>query len=38
VTSVFDDTNPNAYWSAGNPLNSVQVNGHGVKVSITSDG
>jgi immune inhibitor A len=38
VSTVFDDTNPNAYWSADNPLNSVQVNGHGVKVSITSGG
>jgi immune inhibitor A len=34
---VFDDTNPEAYWSSTNPQNSVKVNGHGVKVTVTSD-
>jgi immune inhibitor A len=36
--ALFDDTNPVAYWSDGNPLNSVKVNGHGVKVTVLSGG
>jgi len=34
---TFDDTDVNAYWSAGNPLNSVQVAGVGVEVTVTGD-
>jgi immune inhibitor A len=34
---TFDDTDANAYWSAGNPQNSVKVAGVGVKVTVTGD-
>ncbi|MGH3859744.1 hypothetical protein [Actinokineospora sp.] len=34
---VFDDTNPDAYYSAANPQGSVKVAGHGVKVTVTGD-
>jgi immune inhibitor A len=36
--ATFDDTNPLTYWSSANPQNSVQVNGHGVKVTVTGGG
>jgi immune inhibitor A len=37
---VFDDSNPNRYWDASNPWNSVQVAGSGtvMKVVNTRDG
>jgi immune inhibitor A len=31
---VFDDTDPNQYWSAANPWNSVKVAGTGTKISV----
>ncbi|MFN8029334.1 MAG: immune inhibitor A [Dermatophilaceae bacterium] len=31
---TFDDTNPNKYWSAGNPQNSVKVAGTGTKITV----
>jgi immune inhibitor A len=34
---VFDDTDPNAYYSTANKQGSVQVAGHGVKVTVTGD-
>ena len=34
---TFDDTKPDAYWSAGNPQNSVKVAGAGVQVTVTGD-
>jgi immune inhibitor A len=34
---VFDDTNPDAYYSTANPQGSVKVAGHGVKVTVTGD-
>jgi immune inhibitor A len=34
---TFDDTDVNAYWSAGNPQNSVRVAGVGVEVTVTGD-
>jgi immune inhibitor A len=34
---VFDDTDPEAYWSSANPQNSVKVAGHGVRVEVTDD-
>jgi len=34
---VFDDTDPNAYYSTANPQGSVRVNGHGVRVTVTGD-
>ncbi|GAB3415102.1 immune inhibitor A domain-containing protein [Flindersiella endophytica] len=30
----FNDTNPNAYWDASNPQNSVKVGGYGVKIGV----
>ena len=33
---TFDDTNPNKYWSAGNPQNSVKVAGTGTKITVAS--
>ncbi len=38
--ATFDDTDPEAYWSAANPQNSVKVAGVGVKATVTdsSDG
>ncbi|WP_018352252.1 immune inhibitor A domain-containing protein [Longispora albida] len=36
--AVFDDSDPNRYWDASNPWNSVQVAGSGVKVEILLDG
>jgi immune inhibitor A len=37
---VFDDSDPNRYWSAENPWSSVKVAGSGtvLKVNKTSDG
>ncbi|GAA3379584.1 hypothetical protein GCM10020367_63730 [Streptomyces sannanensis] len=35
--AVFDDSNPNAYYSAANPQGSVRGAGHGVKVTVTGD-
>jgi len=35
--AVFDDTNPDTYYSTANPQGSVKVAGHGVKVTITGD-
>ena len=35
---TFDDTNPLAYYSSDNPLNSVKVAGVGVKATVTSRG
>ena len=32
---VFDDTNPDRYWSAANPLSSVKVAGTGTKLTVT---
>ena len=32
---TFDDTNPNAYWNAAVPGNSVKVAGYGVKLVVT---
>jgi immune inhibitor A len=34
---VFDDTDPNAYYSTADPQNSVKVAGHGVHVTVTGD-
>jgi immune inhibitor A len=34
---VFDDTDPDAYYSTANPQNSVKVAGHGVRVTVTGD-
>jgi len=34
---VFDDTNPDAYYSTANPQGSVRVAGHGVTVTVTGD-
>ena len=34
---TFNDTKVDAYWSAGNPQNSVKVAGAGVKVTVTGD-
>ncbi len=31
---TFDDSDPNRYWSAANPWNSVKVAGDGVKISV----
>ena len=31
---TFDDTDPNRYWSAGNPQNSVKVAGTGTKITV----
>jgi immune inhibitor A len=33
--ATFDDTNPDAYWDASNPQNSVKVAGHGVTATVT---
>ncbi|WP_406404677.1 immune inhibitor A [Streptomyces sp. NBC_00879] len=35
--AVFDDSNPDAYYSAADPQGSVKVAGHGVKVTVTGD-
>ena len=35
--ATFDDTNPDAYYSDRDPMNSVKVAGHGVKVTVTGD-
>jgi len=35
--ATFDDTNPLAYYSSENPLNSVKVAGVGVKATVTSE-
>jgi immune inhibitor A len=32
---VFDDSDPNGYWDATNPQNSVQVAGEGVRMRVT---
>ncbi len=34
---VFDDSNPDAYYSTANPQGSVKVAGHGVKITVTGD-
>ncbi len=31
---TFDDTNPNRYWTADNPWNSVKVAGTGTKITV----
>jgi immune inhibitor A len=31
---VFDDTDPNRYWDAANPQNSVKVAGEGVRMTV----
>jgi immune inhibitor A len=33
---VFDDTNPNKYWSSANPLSSVKVAGTGTSMTVTN--
>ena len=33
---VFDDTNPNKYWSSANPWNSVKVAGTGTSMTVTN--
>ena len=35
--ATFDDTDPLAYYSAENPLNSVKVAGVGVKATVMND-
>jgi len=35
--ATFDDTDPLKYWSSADPMNSVKVAGHGVKVTVTGD-
>ncbi|GAA2714075.1 immune inhibitor A domain-containing protein [Micromonospora olivasterospora] len=35
---VFNDSNVNAYWSAGNPWNSVKVAGTGTTITIVGQG
>jgi immune inhibitor A len=35
--ATFDDTNPNAYWTADNPWNSTKVAGVGVKATVLSE-
>ena len=35
--ATFDDTDPLTYWSSADPMNSVKVAGHGVKVTVTGD-
>jgi immune inhibitor A len=32
---VFDDSDPNAYWTSTNPTNSVKVAGEGVTAEVT---
>ena len=32
--SIFNDTNPNAYYDPANPLGSVKVAGLGVKIQV----
>jgi immune inhibitor A len=32
---VFDDTNPNKYWSSANPWNSIRVAGTGTSMTVT---
>jgi len=34
---VFDDTDPNAYYSTADQQNSVKVAGHGTRVTVTGD-
>jgi immune inhibitor A len=34
---TFDDTVKDRYWSSADPMNSVKVAGHGVKVTVTGD-
>jgi immune inhibitor A len=34
---TFDDSDPNAYWDAANPQNSVKVAGVGVTATVTAD-
>ena len=34
--AMFDDTNPDAFYSADNPLGGVKVAGHGVNITVTS--
>lgn len=35
--ATFDDTDPEAYWTATNPTNSVKVAGAGVKATVTAE-
>jgi immune inhibitor A len=35
--ATFDDTNPNAYWTADNPWNSTKVAGVGVKATVLTE-
>ena len=35
--ATFDDSDPEAYWTATNPQNSVKVAGRGVKATVTSE-
>jgi immune inhibitor A len=34
---TFDDSVPTRYWSSADPMNSVKVAGHGVRVTVTGD-
>ena len=34
---TFDDTDPDAYYSAADPQNSVRVAGHGTRITVTGD-
>jgi len=36
--SVFDDTNPNAYYDTANPMGSVRVAGTGTKIKVVKSG
>ncbi|MBA3489900.1 MAG: immune inhibitor A [Longispora sp.] len=36
--AVFDDSDPNRYWSADNELNSVKVAGTGIRIEVVKDG
>lgn len=35
--ATFDDSNPEAYWTSTNPLNSVKVAGVGVTATVTAE-
>ena len=35
--TTFVDSGPNAYWSSGNPLGSVQVPGSGAKIQVLTE-
>ncbi len=36
--TVFDDTNPNAYYDPANPMGSVRVAGTGTKIKVVKSG